>query len=204
MQFGEIFFSRSRPTRLTVRNIDVSKVVERSLEQIVESCRDRNISTPSRCAIDLEGNSPKFHRVKPRSPQIPHTEQLIMAAQPNYTDDRFWKKLSRFARKAGKQVVGKALLLYYAAQSPTTPKWAKTTIYGALAYFILPTDLIPDFIPVAGYGDDLTTLAAALGVVAIAITPEIKDQARQKLDDWFGDKAALPSEEPIPPDETKA
>ncbi|MEM8642394.1 MAG: YkvA family protein [Cyanobacteria bacterium P01_G01_bin.54] len=112
------------------------------------------------------------------------------------SDDRFWRKLSRFARIAGKQVVEKALILYYAAQSPQTPAWAKTTIYGALAYFILPTDLIPDFVPVAGYGDDLATLAAAIAAVATAITPEIKAQARQKLGDWFGDApSALPDGE---------
>ncbi|NEO88197.1 MAG: DUF1232 domain-containing protein [Spirulina sp. SIO3F2] len=118
-----------------------------------------------------------------------------MPKEPTYSDERFWRKLGRFARKAGKQVVEKALILYYAAQSPQTPAWAKTTIYGALAYFILPIDLIPDFIPVAGYTDDLTTLAAAIAVVAVAITPEVKAQARQKLNDWFGEAAALTLEE---------
>lgn len=106
-----------------------------------------------------------------------------------YSDERFWRKLGRFARTAGKQVVEKALILYYAAQSPQTPAWAKTAIYGALAYFILPFDAIPDFIPIAGYTDDLTTLAAAIAVVAVAITPEVKAQAKQKLKDWFGEDA---------------
>ncbi|MGB0564183.1 MAG: YkvA family protein [Spirulinaceae cyanobacterium] len=129
------------------------------------------------------------------------------AKPPNYSNDRFWRKLGRFARVAGKQVVEKALILYYAAQAPETPAWAKTTIYGALAYFILPTDLIPDFVPIAGYGDDLATLAAAVAAVATAITPEIKTQARQKLSDWFGDSAtAIPSEtgsdRPTPPEES--
>lgn len=111
-----------------------------------------------------------------------------MTQKPPYSEERFWRKLSRFARTAGKQVVAKALLLYYAAQSPQTPPWAKTAIYGALAYFILPFDAIPDLIPIAGYTDDLTTLAAAIAVVAVAITPEVKAQAQQKLRDWFGEE----------------
>ncbi len=52
----------------------------------------------------------------------------------DYSDDNFWNKVVKFAKKAGKDVIEKALLLYYAAQSPQTPVWAKTTIYGALGY----------------------------------------------------------------------
>jgi uncharacterized membrane protein YkvA (DUF1232 family) len=78
-------------------------------------------------------------------------------------------------------------VLFYAAQRPETPVWAKTIIYSALAYFILPTDAVPDFIPVAGYADDLASLIAALGTVAMCITPEVRQAAKQKVEDWFGD-----------------
>jgi uncharacterized membrane protein YkvA (DUF1232 family) len=112
----------------------------------------------------------------------------------DYTEQGFWEKLRKFALQAGKEVVERALTLYYAAQRPETPLWAKTVIYSALAYFILPTDAIPDLTPIAGYADDLGALAAALTTVAMCITPEIKDQAKQKMQDWFGkddaDKAA--------------
>ena len=50
----------------------------------------------------------------------------------NYSDKSFWKKLKRFARVAGKEVVSKALLLYYCYSDPTTPKWIKGVIVGAL------------------------------------------------------------------------
>ena len=50
-----------------------------------------------------------------------------------YSDSGFWDKVKKFARTAGKEVIEKALWLYYAAQRPETPKWAKTAIYGALA-----------------------------------------------------------------------
>ncbi|WAL61337.1 YkvA family protein [Thermocoleostomius sinensis] len=116
-------------------------------------------------------------------------------ATPNgqYSEQDFWRKLKDFAVYAGKEVVEKALVLFYAAQRPETPVWAKTVIYAALAYFILPTDAVPDFIPAAGYSDDLASLIAALGAVAICITPEVQQAAKQKVEDWFG-KAQSTSE----------
>lgn len=104
----------------------------------------------------------------------------------DYTEENFWDKLKKFARGAGKDVVEKALTLYYAAQRPETPIWAKTVIYSALAYFILPTDAIPDITPIAGYADDLGALAAALTTVAMCITPDVRKDAKQKTQDWFG------------------
>jgi uncharacterized membrane protein YkvA (DUF1232 family) len=108
-----------------------------------------------------------------------------MSTARNYSDDDFWQKIKKFALKAGKEVIEKALWLYYAAQRPETPTWAKTIIFGALAYFILPLDAIPDFIPVAGFGDDLGALAAAIAMVSMYITADIKEQTTQKLQQWF-------------------
>ena len=104
-----------------------------------------------------------------------------------YSDDAFWAKVKRFAKKAGAKVIYLALLLYYALISPNTPGWAKTVIISALAYFICPIDLIPDTIPIIGFTDDLAALAAALKAVNVCITPEIAAQAKAKLNDWFGD-----------------
>ncbi len=59
------------------------------------------------------------------------------------------------AGAAGKEVIRKALQLYYAMKRPDCPAWAKAVIIGALAYFIVPTDALPDFIPAIGYTDDL-------------------------------------------------
>ncbi len=102
-----------------------------------------------------------------------------------FDDGSFWNKLKNFALKAGKEVIEKALWLYYAAQQPQTPAWAKTVIYGALAYFVLPVDAIPDAVPVAGFTDDLGTLAAALGTVSMYVTEEVKQLAADKMKGWF-------------------
>ena len=63
----------------------------------------------------------------------------------------------------------------------------KSKIYGALGYFILPLDILPDFIPLAGFTDDLTAVIWALHTVWKNITPEIKAQAAAKTREWFGD-----------------
>lgn len=97
----------------------------------------------------------------------------------------FWHKLNRFAYKAGRELVEKALWLYYAAARPETPVWARSVIIGALTYFILPTDAIPDFIPGAGYADDLSVLATAVGAVIMFINDDVKRKADEVLSRWF-------------------
>ncbi|RTZ43304.1 DUF1232 domain-containing protein [Candidimonas sp. SYP-B2681] len=105
--------------------------------------------------------------------------------QNEYTPRRFWQKLGPRAQSVGRGTLEKALYLYYAVQSPNTPKWAKRVIYGALGYFIFPLDAIPDLAPLIGYTDDLSVMAAALATVMFYITPDVKDQAHRKLDQWF-------------------
>lgn len=56
----------------------------------------------------------------------------------------------------------------------------KATIYGALGYFIVPFDLIPDVMPVVGFGDDLGALGLALTMACMYIDAEVKDKARTK------------------------
>ena len=95
------------------------------------------------------------------------------------------RKIARIAKRAGRTVVQKALLLHYAVRNPATPAWARRVIYGALAYLVLPLDAIPDFLPGVGYTDDLSVIAAALAAVAYYITPEVKQQAEQATNRWF-------------------
>ena len=105
-----------------------------------------------------------------------------------FSDTGYWNKLSRFALSAGREAVEKSLFLYYAAQRPETPKWAKTAMYGALAYFIAPVDAVPDFLPLLGFTDDIAVMAAAIGMVSFYINDEVKLKARNKLNAWFGEK----------------
>jgi uncharacterized membrane protein YkvA (DUF1232 family) len=103
-----------------------------------------------------------------------------------YEEPKFWGKLKRYAKSAGYIIIEKVLTLYYTLQDGDTPKKEKTVILGALGYFILPLDLIPDFVPVTGFSDDLTAIAAAIYVVSQHIKPSHKELAGQKLQKIFG------------------
>lgn len=113
--------------------------------------------------------------------------EVKMGSADSYSENGFWKKVLHYSKVAGKEVIERALQLFYAAQHPATPAWARTVIYGTLAYFILPIDAVPDIIPGAGYTDDLGALATALGTVAMYINEDIKAQAAKKLKDLFGE-----------------
>jgi len=106
--------------------------------------------------------------------------------EKHYSEEDFWAKMKTAAKKAGVKVVYGALKLYYAALPSETPMWAKAVIYGALGYLILPIDVIPDALPGVGFIDDLAMIATALALVAVHITGEVKQQARDKVADWFG------------------
>ena len=95
--------------------------------------------------------------------------------------------MMKFGKKAGIKVVYAALLLYYVLKSPNTPGKDRAKILGALGYFLLPIDVIPDFIPIAGFTDDLAALTWGVICVMKSITPEVKAQAAAKLHEWFGD-----------------
>jgi len=61
-----------------------------------------------------------------------------------YSESSFWTKIKNYAKSAGKEVIEKALILYFCLKDPDTPAWAKSVIIGTLGYFILPMDSIPD------------------------------------------------------------
>ena len=104
-----------------------------------------------------------------------------------YSEPKLFDKIKKFAKKAGIKVIYLALLLFYTLQQPETPRKAKSVIIGALGYFIFPMDLIPDFIPIAGFSDDLTALAGALVMVAMHVNEDTKRKAKERLRIWFGD-----------------
>ena len=114
-------------------------------------------------------------------------DEEIVKYSGHYEENAFWTKLQKFARKAGIKVTYAALLLYYVLKSPETSGKDRAKIIGALGYFILPIDLIPDFIPVAGYTDDLAALVWGVYCVIKSITPDVKAQAALKLHEWFGE-----------------
>ena len=113
-----------------------------------------------------------------------------------YSEKSLFEKIKKVAKTAGIKVIYYVLIACYLLKKPDVPKKEKAIIIGALGYFIMPFDLVPDFTVGVGYVDDLGALALALGKVAMYIDDDIKKQAKDKLHDIFGDYDELELEEP--------
>ncbi len=94
-----------------------------------------------------------------------------------------WTRIQPLATRLGKQALEKVLVAYYLLIDPATPLKVKVTVGGALAYLLLPLDLVPDFLP-GGFADDGAALGAALYAVATSITPAHKAQAHEQMRAW--------------------
>lgn len=101
----------------------------------------------------------------------------------HFEETSFWQKIGRFALRAGRSVIEKALILYFCMRDPDTPRWARGVIVGALVYFVLPVDAVPDFLPGIGFADDLGVLVTALATVLAHVKPGHRERARE-LFDW--------------------
>ena len=122
-----------------------------------------------------------------------------------FSEKSFWKKIERVAKKVGATVLRPVFTLYYMLQDEKVPLQHKAYIIGALGYFILPFDLIPESVlPIIGFTDDVAVMTfvlisaagdskakafEALKMVKDSITPEIRRKADQKILDLFPDPA---------------
>ena len=120
------------------------------------------------------------------SNEIQSVDDIDPKYAKSYSEDSFWDKIKGVLKSAGLPIIYKALQLYYAMQNPNCPMSIKAGIIAALGYFISPIDLIPDFIPVLGFTDDLAAIGAALVMAHMYIDEDVKRKARQKIDDIFG------------------
>ena len=92
---------------------------------------------------------------------------------------RFWIKLKKVAGRL--PFVEDLLAAYYCAFDKETPRHVQVALLGAIAYFILPFDFIPDMMPVLGFTDDAAVLATAIRLVAGNITEDHREAARAAL-----------------------
>ena len=96
----------------------------------------------------------------------------------------FWPKLKRVAARI--PFAEDLLAAYYCAFDRDTPLPVKASLIGALAYFVLPVDAIPDVLPVLGFTDDAAVLATAITLVADHMRPAHRQAARDRLADLVG------------------
>ena len=92
---------------------------------------------------------------------------------------RFWIKLKKVVAKL--PFTEDLLAAYYCAFDKQTPRHVQVALLGAIAYFILPFDFIPDMMPVLGFTDDAAMLATAIRLVAGHITDDHREAARAAL-----------------------
>jgi uncharacterized membrane protein YkvA (DUF1232 family) len=95
-----------------------------------------------------------------------------------------WRRLRRLIRHI--PLISRTLAAYYCARDPETPLYARGALLFGLAYFIMPFDLIPDFIPVVAHLDDAAVMLLAIRLVGHRITPVHQESARRRLESWTG------------------
>ena len=93
--------------------------------------------------------------------------------------DRFWPTVRKALRSI--PFIDEVVAAYYSMLDPQTPMRSRLTILGALAYFVSPFDVVPDFIVGLGFLDDATILAAALAAVRSSVRQEHREAARRAL-----------------------
>lgn len=94
---------------------------------------------------------------------------------------KFWRTLKRAARQV--PFMEEVVAGYYTALDRGTPLKARGTLLAALAYFVMPADLIPDFVVGFGFTDDVAVLTAALAAIRGHIKPAHREAAREALSD---------------------
>jgi len=104
----------------------------------------------------------------------------LSPVQSAFIERDFWSKLGRLAARL--PFSGDLLTAYYTATDPGTPSRVRVTLLAALAYFVMPADLIPDFIVGLGYTDDAAVLAAAVRTLSGHIRPQHRTLAGETLE----------------------
>ena len=93
----------------------------------------------------------------------------------------FWPTIRRVARTI--PFAEDAVAAYYCALDRETPTHVRAALLGALAYFVLPFDVVPDFLPLVGFADDASILAAAIATVRMHMKDRHREAARRTLED---------------------
>ncbi len=114
-----------------------------------------------------------------RSEQSIEFDTNALVSNPERLRESFWKKLKRVAAQL--PFAEELLAAYYCAFDRKTPRHVQVALLGAIAYFVLPFDFMPDMLPVLGFTDDAAVLATAIRLVSGHITSEHRQAARAAL-----------------------
>lgn len=96
-------------------------------------------------------------------------------------------------RNWARRVKRDAVMLWFARRHPDTPLLAKAVCIFTVAYALSPIDLIPDFIPVLGYVDDVLLLPGLIWLAVRLVPPHVKQDCRAQADAWMEKEKSRPS-----------
>ena len=99
-----------------------------------------------------------------------------------FSERQFGRKLKKLSGKLGSTMLYHLIVLYELMMDKRIPAKTRMIFVAALGYFILPSDLVADFLPALGYTDDLAFLTYALASATDYLTPEIREKAKAKVD----------------------
>lgn len=103
-----------------------------------------------------------------------------------------WEKLKTYAFRAGRVATKPILTFFYVMHDAETTTLEKALIYGAIAYIIIPSDLLPRrTLSILGILDDAAVIAYVYKKISGKITIEITNKVEDTLDRWFGAEAVV-------------
>jgi uncharacterized membrane protein YkvA (DUF1232 family) len=126
--------------------------------------------------------------IEPDSAIAPERALVPAVARLNArrVESGFWPKMRRVAARIPFAV--DALAVWRCARDPATPRTAKAIMLAALAYFVLPTDAVPDILAAVGFTDDAAVFAALLAVIGKHLKPEHRAAAEADLQRLRGEE----------------
>lgn len=95
-------------------------------------------------------------------------------------------------RDWARRVKRDGVMLWFACRDPRTPWWLKAMAWGVVAYALSPIDLVPDFIPVLGFLDDVILLPVLIWWIARCLPETIRQDSRQQADAWMATRQTQP------------
>ncbi len=101
--------------------------------------------------------------------------------------------LGKTMKSWAKRIKRDGITLWFAGKNPATPWYAKALGLFVVAYALSPIDLIPDFIPVLGYLDDVLLLPGLIWLAVRLLPPQVLADSRKQADDWIETKGIRPS-----------
>ena len=180
-----------------IKDIDLTKTKESlsgiasSISNVVETAKSvecDEIEDIEKSATDLDAQSYISESKEVLQQKlIQYFEENGEKLKKWYSDNKMKEKIGGVAKKVGAVLIFPVLLLYNLFNSPKTSMQDKMFIILPLAYFIMPVDLIPDFMFGVGYSDDVLAIMTSIKKLSKAFTPDIIAQTKIHCKDIFGD-----------------